>query len=600
MKLKQVILKNFGIFRPPRQIDLDHDLVVIYGANFSGKTTLARAIYFALCGKVLTSGLKAQNVISPREFSATTGIVYQHEHVTYRLYRSTKGDLRLERLEQQQWQQLDHEQIILPSLNPQQWQIGCFLQEHEVGEFLSKAPATRRDLLNQILGVEQLRTVQDALINVRRLAKRLEKTAISRQSGLRLDQTTDCSKELEAYRRKALLFEEQIKRQPEDAYKQQGLYQEWAQRKQTLEQQINVQTTEYDKLLSGFADKMELLATLEQISAHLARREQAIAAAEVCTEKRIRLEAQLQQTAEQLANLRDLRGQGHCPTCFQPLSEDHLQRLESTFQEQQQNLGDELHSVRKEEQEQRDTLRLLEQLAQRQSDVQRRLEKIDLLERNLAEIRPEYEQLQAKLAAITERTGIQPDQIERQKELEQVRARLKHLETQQALFLEHRQNIETINAQAARAIHHRLLSEWAADAVELTMQTVVGTSLRRAETRVIECLREFNLLTGKASIDLEASRLMPDLDDRAFHALSGSEKVILYLSIKLAVSQLMPGADFLILDDPTQHLDDARRQQMCDLLLSLVPHKQVIILTNDAAFADMLSEGKRIDLNGRV
>lgn len=599
MKLKQVILKNFGIFRAPRYVDLDNDLVVIYGANFSGKTTLARAIYFALCGKVLTSGLKTQNVISPREFSATAGIVYTHEHETYRLYRSTKGDIRLEWLEQQRWQQLDHERPILPTLNPQQWQIGGFLQEHEVGEFLSKAPADRRDLLNQILGVEQLRAVQDALINVRRLAKRLEKTAVSRQNGLRLDQITDCSKELETCRRKALLLEEQIKRQPEDAHEQQRLYQEWAQRKQTLEQQIHAQTAEYDKLLSGFADKAELLATLEQIGAHLANREQTITAAEVCTEKRIRLEAQLQHTAEQLANLHDLRGHRHCPTCFQPLSEDHLQQLESRFQEQQQNLEHELNNVRKEEQEQRDTLKLLEQLVQRQSDMQRRIEKIDLLERNLAEIRPEYERLQAKLATVTEHSGIQRDQIERQKELEQVRARLKQLETQQALFLEHRENIEIINAQAGKAIRHRLLSEWAADAAELTMQTVIGTSLHRADARVIECLREFNLLTGKASIDLEASRLMPDLDGRAFHALSGSEKVILYLSIKLAVSQLMPGADFLILDDPTQHLDDARRQQMRDVLLNLVPHKQVIILTNDAAFAGMLPEGKRIDLNGK-
>ena len=338
MKLKRVILKNFGIFLTPRHIDLDDDLVVVYGANFSGKTTLARAIYFALCGKVLTTGLKSQHVISPREFSATTGIVYTHKQETYRLYRSTKGDIRLEQLQQQHWRELDHERLILPALNPQQWQIGCFLQEHEVGEFLSKAPATRRDLLNQILGVEQLRTVQDALIKVRRLAKRLEeKPPYQVKAACVWSTLRDCSKEIEIHRNKVLLLEEQLKRQPEDSNEQQDLYQEWEQRTQKLEQQLQSLTAEYQEQLSGFASPEELHATLQQINTHLANCEQAITAADACTEQRIRLEAQLQYTEEQLATLHGLRGQGHCPTCLQPLSEEHLLMLETRFQEQQQN-----------------------------------------------------------------------------------------------------------------------------------------------------------------------------------------------------------------------------------------------------------------------
>lgn len=597
MKLKQVILKNFGVFKTPRYVDVDDDLVVIYGANFSGKTTLARAIYFALCGRALTTGLKSQNLIAPREFSATTGIVYTHDQETYRLYRSTKGDIRLEQFQQQHWRELDHERLTLPALNPPQWQIGGFLQEHEVGEFLTKAPATRRDLLNQILGVDQLRTVQDAFIKIRRLAKRLEKTGISRQSGLRLDHASDCGKEVETYRRKVLLLEEQLKHQPQDANDQQELSQEWEQRKQQLEQQLQNLTTQYQEQLSGFAKPEELHAALQQINTHLANREQAVAAAEASTEQRIRLEAQLQSTEEQLATLHDLRGQGHCPTCLQPLSEDHLHLLQTRFQEQQQQLVNELNNIREEEQEQRDTLKLLEELTQRRRDVQRRIENIEMLERNLADIRPEYEKLRARLAAVENPTA-EREQRKLHKELEQARERLKDLETQQALFHEHRQQIESVNAHAARATRHRFLSEWAADAVEQTMQAVIGTSLHRAETSVIECLREFNLLEGKTKIDLEGSRLMPDLDGRAFHALSGSEKTILYLSIKLAVARLMPGADFLVLDDPTQHLDAARRQQLRDVLLNLIPHKQIILLTNDAAFADMLPEGKRIDLNG--
>jgi ABC-type multidrug transport system ATPase subunit len=75
--------------------------------------------------------------------------------------------------------------------------------------------------------------------------------------------------------------------------------------------------------------------------------------------------------------------------------------------------------------------------------------------------------------------------------------------------------------------------------------------------------------------------------------------VILYFGMKMAISQLMPGADFVVLDNPTLHLDDIRREQMWDYLLGLIPQKQIIVLTNDKVFADLIDQGKRIDLNYR-
>jgi ABC-type taurine transport system ATPase subunit len=59
----------------------------------------------------------------------------------------------------------------------------------------------------------------------------------------------------------------------------------------------------------------------------------------------------------------------------------------------------------------------------------------------------------------------------------------------------------------------------------------------------------------------------------------------------------MPGANFLVLDNPTAQLDDIRRRQMQEFLLSLVPQKQVIVLTNDKIFADLLASGERVELD---
>jgi len=597
MKIQRLIIKNFGIFRGVRSFDLDDDLIVVYGDNFSGKTTLVRSLYFALCGRVLTTGIKQpQGLVSSNEQSATAGAVYTHENEVYRIYRSTKGDIKSEFFQHQQWQQMENNALVLPALNPQQWQIGCFLKEDELGEFLAKAPATRRDLLNQLLGIEQLLSTQEAFIKVRRLAKRLEKTAISQQSSMRLDGVEDCTKELTACRNKIILLEGKLQ-QPEDTDSRQRLHREWTQQRDALQKRLKALTTEYAALLSGFASHDELRNTLQQVTERLVERDQSLREAETRTEKRIVLSSKLRQIEELLESFQGLHGKETCPTCLQPLSEEHLHRLENTYREQQDELKISLSKAEAEEREAREALELFEQLATRETNLRRRVEKMEFFERDIDEARTQLETLDVKLASIADETVRDDDQMTLQRELEQARARLKRLETQHTLFQEHRQNIEMINRQAGKATHHRLLSEWVADTVEQTLQAVVGASLRRVEENVIRCLKEFALLrVNPRTLDLERSRLMPDIDGRVFHALSGSEKVILYLGMKMAISQLMPGADFVVLDNPTLHLDAIRREQMRDYLLRLIPKKQIIVLTNDRIFADLINQGKRIVL----
>jgi DNA repair exonuclease SbcCD ATPase subunit len=172
------------------------------------------------------------------------------------------------------------------------------------------------------------------------------------------------------------------------------------------------------------------------------------------------------------------------------------------------------------------------------------------------------------------------------------------LERQQMLYEQRRQTILSANRQAEMVTKHRLLSEWAADAVAHTVQAVVGISLKKADAEITACLQNFGLFHAQAQrIDLEKSQLMPDIDGRALQTLSGSEKTILYLSMKIALSRLMPGADFLVLDDPTLHLDETRRERLCDYLLSLPPEKQIILFTNERGFAEQFVNAKRIDLS---
>ena len=50
MRLERIILKSFGCF-DRRDFDLSDGVNLIFGPNFSGKSTLVNAIFFALTGK---------------------------------------------------------------------------------------------------------------------------------------------------------------------------------------------------------------------------------------------------------------------------------------------------------------------------------------------------------------------------------------------------------------------------------------------------------------------------------------------------------------------------------------------------------------------
>ena len=50
MQLERIILKSFGCF-DRRDFDLSDGVNLIFGPNFSGKSTLVNAIFFALTGK---------------------------------------------------------------------------------------------------------------------------------------------------------------------------------------------------------------------------------------------------------------------------------------------------------------------------------------------------------------------------------------------------------------------------------------------------------------------------------------------------------------------------------------------------------------------
>jgi DNA repair exonuclease SbcCD ATPase subunit len=602
MKLEKLIVKNLGPYREKHEFDLRGELILFYGANFSGKSTLAKAVYFALTGKALSTGLKPLALASANAASGTVGLFYQHQQKRFRLYRSTKGDLQIEQANSEQWVRCAaNDASLLPSLNFQQWRVGCFLHEDELGEFLVQPPASRRDLLNQLLGVESLLKAQELFIQARRLAKRREKTATGLQESLRLDGLADRAAELQAVKSVVAKFEARLQTLQEtkpDAGPDERLRQTWEQAKAAAQRRLEHSQQLLDEVRAGFNQRDELAALLQQSAQQLSQREAATREMESCTELRITLTSQLRQVEEVLAMIQGLQGRETCPTCQQPLSPAVNEKLVNDYQTKRDAILRERKQVESKEREARETVQLFDELARKQAELEQRLQRWQQIDAEIAAAQKELETWETQLAALAPLSPTDETREKLQQELEHRRRQLADLERQQMLYEQRRQAILSANRQAEMVIKHRLLSEWAADAVARTVQSVVGISLKKADAEITTCLQKFGLFHAQAKrIDLEKSQLMPDIDRRALQTLSGSEKTILYLSLKIALSRLMPGADFLVLDDPTLHLDETRRERLRDYLASLMSEKQIILFTNERGFAEQFVNAKRIDLS---
>lgn len=593
MRIEQLTIKNVGVFSGIQRFDFDHHVTVIYGKNFSGKSTLLRAVYFALCGKILTAGMKIKDIVSDGVKSGTVGITYAINDSLFRIYRSTKGDIQEEQFKDQIWSPTENS--ALPSLNFHQWQVGCFLKEEELGEFLSLTSANRRDLLHQLLGVENLIAARDIFIDFRRFSKGVEKSAIAKRNALGASMLHDYRDELNNNRSQIKAIETKIQAIKDNAEDYRfGLELENTKADLTRKQQAVRENIK--KTLSDFNSIQELNKVQKELSDRLDFRDEYIKQISIQQVKQNTLRNQLKNEEDVMQSISKMQNDPLCPTCHQTVSSEQRKKLVADIEIRKQQIKNEIHNAESKEKELTKALQLLNQLAERYTDIRERAIHLQHANAELLEIEKQLTELSIKTNEIRgNANGKELQEI--QQTLHDLQESQKIVEMNQALFERQQSEIQKADHEIHSASHNRLFSEWIADALDMTIKSTMGMPLRKIEKEIYDCLRNFGLLHAEEiSLDLEKTQLLPDFEKRGFHALSGSEKSILYLLLKVGVSRLMKGADFLIVDNPSMYLDDLRREYLRDYLLSLSREKQIIILTNDLKLANLITSGKRIDL----
>ncbi len=611
MRLERIILKSFGCF-DRKDFDLSDGVNLIFGPNFSGKSTLVNAIFFALTGKPIVPKVGLPAMAQSGTPSGTAGLNFRNGEQSYQLFRSTQGQvqLRLKEENDAKWRILftgkrsaDEDLRKKFHFSYQHLAAATFLREGEIFEFLARQPADRRDVLYALLGIDRLMEVRQRFIDGRRVAKREEKRIQDYQRSMRV---TTVKNHREAIER----VEAELK-DLEGKYEllsgkggESGdtvLVAELTQAHERFQKEIDGLIQERASILSGFTDVNHLRESIKEIEAATA----GAGGLEKQRDELIQwigsLNSQIQTLTAECETLRQLidNDHRHCPTCHQPVQQKIIAGILAEKESARAASQQALETQQKTLDEQTANINALRGLRQRHQLMQGKVEQLERIEAQLTKRQREFDGVASRLGALQPTTSLQtgavsdgaadPAEIAEQRRqlkyrIDSVRRRLVKLNKEEAVIAHKLQELQRARSQANQILRTRLSFELACDGVEKTIASLQQTILQPAEKEIQRWLERMNL-TRFSQVDLKSQHLLPSLNVEGFERnlllLSGSEKMMLYLCFKAALSEALGALGFFVFDDPTLHLDPVRRDAMIDFIQRLAEEHQVIVTSND-------------------
>ena len=609
MRLERIRLKSFGCFQQ-QDFELSDGINLIFGPNFSGKSTLVNAIFFTLTGKPIVPRVDPAAIKSAKSYSGTAGLQFVENGERYMLFRGTGKRFQLRQEKEGNWHIVfdDKRITVVEAMLKDKFGImhdrlalTTFLREGEIFEFLARQPATRRDILFTLLGIDKLIEVRERFIDARRLAKRERSRIQAHQNSLRFSAQDAHKAEIEKIEVKLRELEAAYSAESRDT----ELIAEWKQNCKQAQTQLNNLTQERTETLSGFnniSHLREMITTIETAVKEAAGLE---TEREELIQEIGSLDSQITALTNVCKTLRTLieSDDGHCPTCHQKIEQEIVQKIVEEKETEKSKLFAELDAHKKTLAEKTESLESRQELEQRLQTLQTKGTRLEQLERDIDRIQPVLDTLTERLSekgvlqqAETTDTSITNDsppiktiptnldKSQLKARIDSERKKLEKLKQEEAVQLDRLERLQKVNAEAEQVERTTLSLELACAGVDKTIETLQRQILKPAEEELHRRLEQMELF-GRTRIDLQKQHLLPSLKidgvDRSLMLLSGSEKMFLYLCFKVALAKVLGNPGFFVFDDPTLHLDGERKTLMVDFIHQLAEEHQVVVTSYD-------------------
>ena len=605
MQLERIRLKTFGCFEQ-RDFELHDGINLIFGPNFSGKSTLVNAIFFTLTGKPIVPRVDTSAIKNAKAYSGTAGLQFIAAGERYQLYRATGKRIQLRSEKNGTWQIVFDENRVRVTetllqerfgIMHEQLALTTFLREGEIFEFLARQSTSRRDILHTLLGIDRLIEVRERFIDTRRIAKREQGRIRAHQNSLRFNAQNVDQAEIERIEEKLKGLETAYSAETGDT----ALIAEWLQQQERLQKRLDVLTHEQREALLGFKGIDPLREMITKI-------EDSIQGAAGLEKKREALIQQIGSLESQIAALTNVcntlrtlieSDEQHCPTCYQQVEREVLQQIVDEKETEKSQRCTELETHKQSLETETENLENRRALEQRLQTLRGRLSRFEQHAGELKEIQSELSTLSSRLAerGIQERDALSSesaaglDKPKLKAQIDQERKRLDRLKQQEAVRLDRLGALQRVNRDASKIEKTLLSLELACAGVDKTIETLQRQILKPAEEELHHWLEKMQIFSisrgneGQTRVDLQRQHLLPSLTidgvDRSLMLLSGSEKMFLYLCFKVALAKVLGNPGFFVFDDPTLHLDEERKALMVDFIRQLAEEHQVVVTSYD-------------------
>lgn len=610
MEIQRVALENIGCFEE-QHFDFSN-LTVIFGENRTGKSTLVYSLFFALFGDHLHKALKPEDLCQKgRQFGIAT-VYFDKAGEACKLRRSTIGTPGIYiKSADGSWEPVYAD---IPAglnryipISAEVASLSSFFREGELIYFLQDIPKYNKTLLQSLIGIDEALIVQSRFRKAANIAKdgfvsiKRQKEAIQKEfpRGTLNYHTPEHLKkgvsELEVKYQAVQKEKEKIALDPE--------------RFKSLQQRHEEKKTSLETALKS-KEKIPPAQELEQKKAGLEKR---LSEKDALYQRQSELYHQSgsfdqreKDLRANLDNLEHLEKQAVCPTCEQPLSENHMKELASTLKqalahvsesksrahEALKQVEEKIRDIQETEKALRETERQIREARRLDEQIRLLKEEMNRTEEEFKRFRQAYPNIKALENLSRRKEELETDGSALYKQIAKKRAEVTRMEY-------NLERIEKINKELQVAERDAAVCRAAFRAVGNAIQEMSSGLLVRVRESMREWLNAFRFL-DQFDIEIKDTELLPVIQARGYqyklNQMSKSERIFLYLMLKLAIGDALGHLGLFVLDDPADGLDLKRKQTLAYLLTEISQRRQIIVTTNDAAFAELFAKSSRINL----
>ncbi len=604
MKIQQLRLENIGCFTD-KTFDFSN-LTVIFGENRTGKSTVVYALYFALFGAHLHKGLRLEDLCRKGERTGVSALFFNKDYTEYKLRRSTSGMPGIyTNSEGGDWQPVisdnpgDFRKYI--SISEEVASLTSFFREGELIYFLEDIPKYNKTLLEKLIGID------NALIVRSRFKKTFERAREAKSIIKKTVPEKYANYHALPPLRNEIAELEQKYQQAEQEHKK------LSSADPNTFTLLQKQYEEKKKALDSVLETKEKIPPAHELEKQKKELENQLASKDDIYKHKDKLQRKIGGYDQEAKNLQSriekferLEKEPDCPTCEQSVSPHHLSAHVAGLKKQLLEIIQKQSETKEESGKTDQKLKEIKTAEKTLAELNQQFGEVRQLDRQITQVKEQA--LEAEKSFDKFRQD-HPDIEEirkhfpRKKELEDERNRLQNQIIDAKAKIKQQENdlkyFEKIRKDLQAAERRELLCNVACRAADNAIQELSRGLLNEVRKSVRGWTENFNFL-HQFNIEITDKELLPIIQAKGYqyklNQMSKSERIFLYLMLKLAIGDALGHLGIFILDDPADGLDVKRKQTLAYLLAEISKKRQIIITTNDSSFAEMFSSAGLINL----